>query len=164
MRFRWTSPPRWTKRRRIGGAAAGIAGGAAYAVAMAADLRLFRYKADDYMLLGGAFGFGPARAIVAGRGIHLVNSAVLGVVFERIAYRQLPFSATVNGIVFASVENAVLYPILVAERFHPLIRSGDLPSYLTPTAFAQSVARHVAYGAVCGWALARVLQRSEIQA
>jgi len=144
----------------IGGAAAGIAGGAAYAIAMAVDLRLFRYKADDYVLLGGVFGLGPRKAALAGRGIHLVNSAVLGIVFERSAYRQLPFNAPMSGIVFASVENAVLYPILVAERFHPLIRSGDLPSYMAPTAFAQSVVRHVAYGAVCGWTLDRFLKRT----
>lgn len=164
MQLRWNAPPRWTQQHLIGGAAAGTAGGAAYAIAMAADLRLFRYRADDYLLLGGAFGFRPAGAALAGRGIHIVNSALLGVVFERIAYRQLPFPAPVNGIVFASVENAVLYPVLIGERFHPLIKSGDLPSYLHPVPFAQSVVRHVAYGAVCGWAVDRLLKRSGIRA
>lgn len=160
MRLDWNPPPRWTLRGTIGGASAGVAGGIAYAIVMAADLRLFRYNADDYLLLGGAFGLGPRRAALAGRGIHLANSAALGIVFERIAYRQLPFRPVVNGIVFASVENAALYPVLIAERLHPLIRSGDLPSYQHPAAFAQSVVRHVAYGAVCGWALDRILKRS----
>lgn len=160
MRLHWNPPPRWTSHRRISGATAGIAGGAAYAIAMAADLRVCRYDADDYALLGGAFGLGPRKARLAGRGIHLVNSAVLGTVFERIAYRQLPFTGALNGVIFASVENAALYPVLIGERFHPLIKSGDLPSYLTPTAFAQSVVRHVAYGAVCGWTLDRLLKRT----
>lgn len=144
----------------VGGAMAGIAGGIAYAGAMAADLRLLRYNADDYLLLGGAFGLRPGTATFVGRGVHVVNSAMLGILFERLAYRQLPFSAAVNGAIFAFTENAILYPVLLAEDFHPLIRSGDLASYRNGTAFAQSVVRHVAYGAVAGWTLDCIRRRT----
>lgn len=150
----------WTKSEKLAGAAAGALGGAAYAATMAADLRLLRYDADDYVLLGGALGLGPGPASRVGKGIHLVNSVALGVLFERIAYRQLPFAPAINGVVFATIENAVLYPVFIVEHRHPLIRSGDLPSYWNGTAFFQGVVRHLAYGAVAGWSLDVMLRRS----
>ena len=149
----------WTGAEKVAGATAGLAGGAAYAAAMAADLRLFRYNADDYLLLGGALGLRPVPASRMGKCIHVVNSAVLGIVFERLAYRRLPFSPPVNGAVFATIENAALYPVFIVEHLHPLIRRGDLPSYRTGAAFSQSVIRHVAYGAVTGWTLDSLLKR-----
>jgi hypothetical protein len=142
----------------MAGAAAGVAGGLAYATVMAIDLRLCRYNSDDYLLLGGTLGLGPRPASIVGKIIHFFNSAVLGIMFERFAYRQLPFSGAVNGAIFAFTENAVLYPILLAEQHHPLINSGDLASYRNGTAFAQSVGRHLAYGAVAGWTLDRLLK------
>lgn len=153
--YPWAGAPGTT----LAGAVAGVAGGLAYAVVMAADLRVFRYDADDYLLLGGAVERRPESASTIGKGMHLVNSAILGIVFERLAYRQLPWAGAVNGMVFASAENAILYPILVAERHHPLIRSGDLASYWNATAFAQSVGRHLAYGAVVGWTLDWIMNR-----
>lgn len=158
MRFARQYPWPGAPGNTLAGAVAGVAGGLAYAVVMAIDLRVFRYDADDYLLLGGAVGC-PGSASVIGKGIHLVNSAILGIAFERLAYRRLPWAGTVNGMVFASVENALLYPILAAERHHPLIRSGDLASYWNATAFAQSVGRHLAYGAVAGWTLDWIMNR-----
>lgn len=143
----------WTISEKLAGAAAGALGGAAYAATMAADLRLLRYNADDYVLLGGAFGLSPGPASRVGKGIHLVNSIALGVFFERIAFRRLPYAPVLNGVVFATIENAVLYPVFIVEHLHPLIRSGDLPSYWNGTAFIQGVLRHLAYGAVAGWSL-----------
>ncbi|MDQ3539358.1 MAG: hypothetical protein M3440_01610 [Chloroflexota bacterium] len=154
-------PRTWTKAEKLAGATAGAAGGAAYAATMAADLRLFRYNADDYLLLGGAVGLRPGPASRVGKGIHLVNSIALGMLFERLAYHRLPYSAAVNGAVFATVENAVLYPVFIVEHLHPLIRSGDLPSYKNGAAFTQSVVRHLAYGAIAGWTLDFVLKRSD---
>lgn len=159
MRFELQHRRSWTRTEKLAGVMAGLAGGAAYAAAMAADIRLFRYNADDYQLLGGALGLHPVPASRAGKGIHLVNSAILGILFERLAYRRFPFSPLINGAVFATIENAVLYPVFIVERLHPLIGSGDLPSYSTGTAFTQSVIRHVAYGAVTGWTLDSLLKR-----
>lgn len=151
----------WTKEKAIAGAAAGLAGGVAYAATMAADIRLFHYNSDDYLLLGGALGLRSRSASLVGRGIHFLNSAILGVAFERLAYRQLPYAPAVNGAIFATVENAALYPgLFVLEGLHPAINKGDLTSYKNWTAFAQSAVRHVAYGAVAGWTLRAILDRS----
>lgn len=160
MRFRSKRPRSWTGTEKLAAAAAGLAGGVAYAVVMATDLRLFRYNADDYLLLGGVFGLPPVPASRVGKGIHLVNSAVLGILFERLAYHRLPYSAAVNGVIFATIENAVLYPVFIVEHLHPLIERGNLPSYRTSAAFTQSALRHVAYGAVTGWTLHSLLRRS----
>jgi hypothetical protein len=120
---------------------------------MAADRRLFHYDTDDYLLLGGVVSRAPDRAAAIGKVMHGVNSAALGIVFERIAWRQLPFGAGANGVIFASLENAALYPLLNLEHRHPLIASGVLPRYWTAKGFAQSVIRHVVYGLVTGLVL-----------
>ncbi len=157
MRLAWKRPDRWTRETMVAGASAGVAGGIAYACAMLADLRLFDHNADDFLLLGGVFGLSPKAAAATGKGIHLVNSAMMGVAFERLAYRQLPFSGPINGAIFAFAENAILYPVLIAEERHPLVRSGDLASYRNGRAFAQSVVRHLTYGAIAGWMLDLIL-------
>lgn len=151
----WRPPPSWTRRHAVAGVVSGLAGGMAYAVAMAVDRRAFAYDADDLLLLGGVATRSPERARRIGAGMHLVNSAALGILFERLAWRQLPFGSAGNGIAFASAENAVLYPLLLAEQRHPLISGGALPSYWNRTAFAQSVIRHIAYGLAAGWVLDR---------
>ncbi len=157
MGLAWKRPVRWTRETMVAGTSAGVAGGIAYAGAMFADLRLFDQNADDFLLLGGAFGLSPKAVAAAGKGTHLLNSAMMGVALERLAYRQLPFSGPVNGAIFALAENAILYPVLIAEERHPLIRSGDLASYWNGRALAQSVVRHIAFGAVAGWMLDRIL-------
>lgn len=148
----------WIRNEGLAGLLAGAAGGAAYAATMAADLRLLQYNANDYLLLGGALGLRPQAASRVGKGIHAVNSVALGMLFERFVYRRLPYSPAVNGAIFATIENAVLYPLLIVEHLHPLIRNGELPSYWNGTAFAQAVARHLAYGACAGWTLDRMLK------
>lgn len=161
MGLGWKPLQGWTRRSAIAGGTAGLAGGVAYAATMASDIRLFRYNSDDYLLLGGAVGLRPRSASAAGKGIHFLNSAILGVAFERLAYRQLPFAPAVNGVIFATIENATLYPgLFILEDLHPSIRKGDLASYRNWTAFMQSAVRHVAYGAVTGWTLNTILERS----
>ena len=64
--------------------------------------------------------------------------------------RRLPGPAWSKGIIFATVENVILYPITLFEDIHPAIRTGQVDRYFTWPAFWQSVPRHIAYGAVLG--------------
>ena len=62
----------------------------------------------------------------------------------------MPGPAWLKGVIFANVENVILYPITLFEDIHPAIRTGQVDRYFTWPAFWQSVPRHIAYGAVLG--------------
>src|SRR5829696_3418070 len=55
-----------------------------------------------------------------------------------------------KGVIFANVENVILYPITLFEDNHPAIRMGQVGRYFNWPAFWQSVPRHIAFGAVLG--------------
>ena len=131
------------------GAVAGIAGGAVYAVVMAADLRLTGRNVNDAELLGRFVVDSPAAARRLGLVLHLANAAALGGLYGLIASR-LPGPPWVRGIIFANAENCLLYPLARLEAHHPGIRDGSLDRYWTWAAFLQSTPRHIAYGAVVG--------------
>jgi len=93
----------------------------------------------------------PAWRIV-GLGMHTFNSAALAVVYAGFARNRLPGPPLLRGFLLGQIENAVLWPLvpLIIDRYHPAIRSGDLPAFGTPTYAVQSLLRHVAYGAALG--------------
>ena len=127
------------------------------------DMRLFRYAADDFVLLGGVFGGDRSRSRRIGAAIHVVNSAAVGTVYALTAANVSTLPGPVKGVIFAMIENTLLYPVLLAENRHPLIRSGDLVSYRTKTAFVQEALRHVIYGVVTGAMYERLIQRRSAQ-
>ena len=83
--------------------------------------------------------------------LHLLGGVSLGLVFERWAKRHLWGPSWLRGIVLVQIENASLWPIcLLLDRFHPLIRSGELAPLNTPAGFFQQAWRHLALGVVIG--------------
>lgn len=160
MRNRMKAPWRhgWRRRAWIG-AVSGLAGGAAFALMQEFDIRAFRNPSDDYLLLGGPFGGGRSTTRRIGIALHAVNSASVGTVYGITIGNLTNLSGPAKGIVFALVENAVLYPAFLMEERHPLIMSGVLPSYRTWTAFTQEVLRHVAFGWVAGAVYSRLVGR-----
>jgi hypothetical protein len=137
--------------RAIAGSLAGIAASLAYAVEQEADLRAFRYNADDLLLLGRLATSDRARARWAGLGIHLLNGAAAGAVYATAVRDLVPGPGWLRGTTFATAENLALYPFLaLLENHHPAIRSGELAPYRNGTAFLQSIPRHIAFGAVLG--------------
>ena len=128
---------------------AGLLAGAAFVVVLEADLRLTGRNVDDLTLLGGPFLREPRRARAAGAAIHAVNSVALAALYARLADR-LPGPPWLRGVLFATVENGLLYPLAAFEDLHPAIRDGRLDRYWSWSAFLQSIPRHVAYGVALG--------------
>jgi len=127
----------------------GLAAGAAFVAVLEADLRLTGRNVDDLMILGRPFAEEPTKARAIGAAIHAVNSLALATLYATLEPR-LPGPAWLKGVVFANVENVILYPITVFEDIHPAIRLGEVDRYFTWPAFWQSVPRHIAFGAVLG--------------
>jgi hypothetical protein len=105
----------------------GLAAGAAFVAVLEADLRLTGRNVDDLMILGRPFTEDPSKARAVGMAIHVVNSLALASLYATLEGR-LPGPGWVKGVIFANVENVILYW----------------------PAFWQSVPRHIAFGVVLG--------------
>jgi hypothetical protein len=128
---------------------AGLVAGAAYAAVLEADLRLTGRNVDDFVILGRPFVKRPEDARALGVPIHAANAIALAALYATVE-RRLPGPPWAKGIIFANVENVLLYPITVFEELHPAVRDGQVDRYFTWPAFWQSIPRHIAYGAVLG--------------
>jgi hypothetical protein len=142
-------PKQFDARRAV---LAGLAGGVAYLAEQAIDQRLLRRPGDDLKLLGMLATRRDPAWRITGLGMHTFNSAALGIAYAGFARNRLPGSPAVRGFLLGQIENAALWPLipLIIDRYHPAIRSGDLPAFGTPTYALQSLLRHVAYGTVLG--------------
>ena len=130
-------------------AISGLAAGAAFVAVLEVDLRLTGRNVDDLMVLGRPFVAEPRKARAIGGAIHVVNSLALASLYAMLE-RRIPGPAWLKGVIFANVENVILYPMTLFEDLHPAVRNGQVDRYFTWPAFWQSVPRHIAYGAVLG--------------
>lgn len=128
----------------------GLLAGLVYLVAQAIDLAYTGNKVDDRVLLGSLTSVPPARVKLSGISIHLVNSIAASAVFVVFAAPRMTGPSWLRGVVFASLENFLLYPIVLLEDRHPAIRDGRLGSYQTKSAFLQGMWRHFWFGAALG--------------
>jgi len=127
----------------------GLAAGAAFVAVLEADIRLTGRNVDDLLVLGRPFAEEPTQARAIGGAIHAVNSLAPTTLYALVE-RRLPGPAWLKGVIFANVENVILYPITLFEDIHPAIRLGQVDRYFTWPAFWQSVPRHIAFGVVLG--------------
>jgi hypothetical protein len=130
------------------GALAGTVAAGVWAMQQPLDRRVFGVPYDDTELLGKLVTRGRAWPL-AGAALHLANGAALGAAYARIAPR-LPLPAWARGPAVAVVEHLLTWPLTVmTDRLHPA--RADLPVLAgRPRAFAQSLWRHVLFGAVMG--------------
>ena len=131
-------------------AAAGLAGSVAYALAMWLDLRVVRYRFDDFTLLGRPFSVDERRWRRIGAALHLVNGSLLALPYAALG-RTLPGPGWARGLLYGQLENLALWPLmLVVDRYHPARREGALDRAWSGRAFLVAAWRHVAYGLALG--------------
>jgi hypothetical protein len=140
-------------------AISGLAAGAAFVAVLEADIRLTGRNVDDLWVLGRPFTEEPTKARAIGGAIHAVNSLAMAGLYAVLEPR-LPGRPWLKGVIFANVENVLLYPITRFEDIHPAVRTGEVDRYFTWPAFWQSVPRHVAFGVVLGVLYDRIRIRS----
>jgi hypothetical protein len=103
------------------------------------------------VLLGGLVTSRPAAWRPLGLILHLLASASFGLVFETLVAPRLPGPYWLRGVVMAQTENLTLWPLVVLlDRSHVAVKSGDLAPMNRPVYFVQAVWRHLALGAVLG--------------
>lgn len=134
---------------RAAGAGAVAAWG--YLAVMYADMALTGSRSDDLLMLGRVLAVHPRRARLLGLVEHTGFGVFLGILYGALARRRLAGPGWARGLELLLIENTVLWPLaVVADRFHPSMRSGELPKLNTPVPFVQQIARHVGFGLLLG--------------
>lgn len=129
---------------------AGLAAGGAYAATMEIDTRLAGRKLDDALMLGRFFLDDQRQAKLLGLGLHSVNAISLAWIYAGLARDHLPGPPWLRGVIYANIENTVLYPAGMLVDRHPMVKEGEVPPYWTFSSYLLSIPRHVAYGATLG--------------
>nr|BBH93262.1 hypothetical protein KTA_14610 [Thermogemmatispora argillosa] len=140
-------PPPW----RPGKAAlAGLGATAVYSLVMALDQRLSGNHFSDVRFIEGLLGPGArprrGRRLLAW-GLHLLNGVLLGEIYAALVRPRLPGPTWLKGLLFGEGFLAAVWWLTpLADRFHPLIRRGELPRLASWPSFGQNVLRHLAFG------------------
>ncbi|MGH2561988.1 MAG: hypothetical protein ACRDJH_23235 [Thermomicrobiales bacterium] len=92
-----------------------------YLATMKTDMAIVKSNTDDVILLGYPLNRDPTATHRIGALIHISSGAVLGAAYVTGACRFLPGPGWLRGVIFANVENAVLYLLTQFESRHPAI-------------------------------------------
>ncbi len=132
-------------------AIAGAAASAAYALEMYLDIAATGSRFDDVQLVESAIRGRTSRVPALGMAIHLLNGAALGEIYAAVAEPLLPGPAWIKGLIFGELFLLAAWPsVPLIDRYHPLIRSGEMPRLAQRITFLQNVARHTVFGLVLG--------------
>jgi hypothetical protein len=129
----------------LAGAAAALLWGALEPI----DVRVFRNDYSDVAVLGKLVTRTSAWPVV-GLALHVVNGALLGVVFDEVRRRtSLPPRRLALGLALA--EHLALFPLsYLVDRTHPARGEPGVRQLFNRRGLAQATVRHALFGAVLG--------------
>lgn len=135
-------------------AVAGLVATAAYSVAMETDQSLTNNHFNDVTFIQGLLGDTDAssrRTAACAWAMHFLTGAMLAEVYAAVCKRFLPGPNWLKGMLFGGAFIAAVWPLTpLVDRYHPMIKSGQLPHLANRTAFWQNVSRHLIFGLVLG--------------
>lgn len=144
---------RWRPERA---ALAGLLATAIYSVAMEGDMSLTGSRFSDVRfiqgLLEGRSGIDKKFPLLAWI-IHFLNGVALAELYAAVFKRYLPGPNWLKGAIFGEAFIVSAWGLTpLADKYHPLIKSGELPKLATWTAFFQNIVRHLVFGLTLGLA------------
>jgi len=144
-----------THRWRPGQAAlAGLLATIVYSIAMEGDRFLIGNRFSDVRFIQGMLE-GETRSkrfFILSWIIHLLNGVLLAEVYAAVVKRFLPGPGWLKGAIFGEMFIASAWWLTpLADKYHPLIKSGEMPRLANWTAFLQNLLRHLAFGLTLGW-------------
>jgi hypothetical protein len=149
------------RTRTLRGALAGAAAAGIWAAQQPLDKRVFGVDYDDCELLGTIVTRGRF-AYPVGVVSHLVNGAIFGAVYARLA-PSIPGPAPLRGLAAGTAEHLATWPTLRFLSLHPA--ADRFPTlWGDRMAFAQATWRHALFGAVLGTVEARLNPPEEVAA
>lgn len=144
---------RWRPERA---ALAGLLATAIYSVAMEGDMSLTGSRFSDVRfiqgLLEGRSAIDKKFPLLAWI-IHFLNGVALAELYAAVFKRYLPGPNWLKGAIFGEAFIVSAWGLTpLADKYHPLIKSGELPKLATWTAFFQNIVRHLVFGLTLGLA------------
>jgi hypothetical protein len=132
-------------------AVAGAVATALYTLEMYLDMALTGNGADDVQLIEGIVRKERRRWPLVGWIGQLCNGFGLAGVYAAIFTRLLPGPGWLRGLLFGEGFVLVVWPLTpLLDRYHPLIRRGEMPRYARLVPFIQNIVRHGVFGLVLG--------------
>jgi hypothetical protein len=134
-------------------ALAGTLATATYSLAMEGDKFLLNNRFSDVRFIEG---------IVAGRKrekrfwllawlLHFLNGVALAEVYAAIFKRLLPGPNWLKGALFGELFITGAWGLTpLADKYHPLIKDGEMPQLANWKAFYQNLLRHLVFGLTLG--------------
>ena len=144
-------PQPWQRRCA---AYAGMLATVAYTIAMEGDMALTGNRFNDIRFIQGMIGGKEAqkkRFSLLAWTFHLLNGALLGEIYAAIFKRFLPGPNWLKGAIFGELFILSAWWLTpFADKYHPMIKSGELPKLATWTSFLQNIVRHFVFGITLG--------------
>ncbi len=134
-------------------ALAGTLATLAYSIAMEGDKFLIGNRFSDVRFIQGLLA-GEARtkrSLFLAWLIHFLNGVALAELYAALFKRWLPGPNWLKGTIFGEafiIGAWWLTPL--ADKYHPLIRNGEMPRLANWTSFLQNVVRHLVFGLTLG--------------
>ncbi|HVB62796.1 MAG TPA: DUF6789 family protein [Ktedonobacteraceae bacterium] len=136
-------------------AVAGTLATAAYSVAMEGDIVITGNRFSDVRFIQGLMGKKASKQrkfLALAWILHFLNGIALAEIYAAAAKRLLPGPDWLKGAIFGELFVIGMWPLTpIADKYHPLIKDGDLPQLANRTAFLQNIGRHLVFGLVLGW-------------
>jgi len=144
-------PQTWQRRCA---AYAGVLATVTYTIAMEGDITLTGNHFNDIRFIQGIIGGKEAhkkRFSLLAWTFHLLNGALLGEIYAAIFKRFLPGPNWLKGAIFGELFILSAWWLTpIANKYHSMIKSGELPKLATWTSFLQNLVRHFVFGITLG--------------
>lgn len=135
-------------------AVAGLVATAAYSVAMETDKYITGNYFNDVKFIQGLLGQeigSKKRGATLAWALHFLNGTLLAELYAAIGRRLLPGPNWLKGAIFGEIFILSAWPLTpLVDRYHPLIKKGQLPQLANWTSFWQNVLRHFVFGLTLG--------------
>jgi hypothetical protein len=135
-------------------AVAGLIATITYSIAMEGDILITGNRFSDVRFIEGLLGAKPSsrrELSLLAWVIHLLNGVALAEVYAAVVKRFLPGPNWLKGAIFGEIfiiGSWWLTPL--ADKYHPMILSGELPKLASWPAFLQNIGRHLVFGLTLG--------------
>lgn len=142
---------RWRPGRA---AVAGLLATAAYSLAMEGDMSITGNRFSDVRFIQGLMGTRASqqkRFLALSWLLHFINGVALAELYAAVLKRFLPGPNWLKGAIFGEIFIVGAWWLTpLADKYHPLIKNGELPRLANWKSFMQNIARHLVFGLILG--------------
>jgi hypothetical protein len=143
--------PSWQPGRA---AMAGVVALGVYTTEMEADMAVTGNRFSDVRFIEGLLtrkATPQKRFSVLAWLIHLLNGILLAELYAAVFKRFLPGPDWLRGVIFGEAFIVSVWWLTpLADKYHPMIKSGTLPEFASWTSFLQNIVRHFFFGLILG--------------